>query len=300
LKSLRSLLAVAALLLITGSAAIAQGEPIRLSVDKVRVEPGDDYQLIWIERGGVQAIDDFTIEESADPTFKDTTRGYNKYSVRNHRKSLQNNPSLSHVVRYYRIKAKAWVRNLGDQLQKEDIASNVIRVTLVGTNKAEAVPSFPDDPEPGERKAKKKKEGDDEKKDEYPTMGRPDFMVVKVSTDPERPRVGQKFTLKVFVRNAGVVPSPPAKIRVEAGGRIFAADVEPLKPGYTVPVPLMNMQADAAAFKVRITLDQTAQVTESREDNNVVERTLEFAPDAALEAPKDDPVTGGAQKEDGK
>lgn len=284
-------------LLLMPRAARAGSTPIRLSVNKWKVQPGDDYSLSWSEGGDVRPVDDFALEESADPTFKDT-KTFTSYPVRAHHKKFENSASLAHTVRYYRVRAKVWLRPLGDEQSVQDeVTSNVVRVILVGTNRADKVPSFPDDPEDEPaRKKKDDKDKDKPKEDDYPAMGRPDLIVTRIQTEPEHPRVGVPFMLRILVRNVGVFPSAATNIRVEAGGRAYMADVEPLKPNYTMPVPIPNVRANATSFTVRVVVDPQDRVAESREDNNVMERTLQIEPAQPAAATPNPGASAGGSK----
>lgn len=280
---MKKLLAVLFLIAMVTGAASAQD--MRLTQDKWKVEPGDDYTLTWMERSGVEPIDEFILEECTDPQFKDT-RNYVTYPIRAHRKKLENSTSLTHAVKYYRVKTKAWVRRMGEnEMVKEDVVSNVVRVTLVGTTKTDPVPSFPDDPDPSAPRKSKKGDKDGKSDSEYPEMGRPDLVITKISVDPTTPQVGKTYKLTIMVKNAGVVPCEAGGVRVEVNGRPYLLDFEPLKPRHSVAVPSTPLMADAAGtVTVKVMLDPLGKMEESREDNNQRDWTFEVkASDAAAQ-----------------
>ena len=258
----------------------AQRSPIRLSVSNNKVEPGDSYTLTWMEGASVQASSDFTIEECTDPKFQDAANLV-RYTVRAHRKKFENAAAFSHAIRYYRIRTTAWVRGELDNNQtSEEVVSNVVRVTLVGTNAADKPPSFPDDAEPSARK-KKKTDTKDDKKDEdaYPTMGRPDLAVVHISTDPSKPRAGSPFNVRVTVRNQGVVPAPSARVKIEIGNSVYFSEVEPLKPRFAVDARFVNLIIPKSGpLTIKAIVDPDDQIPESREDNNALEATFDLLP----------------------
>ena len=286
-------LASAVLLTLAHAPSRAQGQPIRLSVNNWKIEAGDAYTMSWTERGGVQTYSDYTLEEASDPQFKDKANLVT-YIVRAHHKKLENTPSFSHGVRYYRIRAKAWIRSeMSNDQVSEEVFSNVVRVTLLGTNNALAPPSFPDDPETQADK-KKKKDKDSEKKeeDDYPTMGRADFTIVKVAMDPPTVQVGQPFTIRVTVRNQGVVPSPPVRVRVSSEGGTYTTDIDTLKPRFSVDGRVGPLHVDKAGpLNVQVTIDPDEKVPESRKDNNTMSRTFEILPATAQPSPSPSPAS---------
>jgi hypothetical protein len=159
----------------------------------------------------------------------------------------------------------------------EEVTSNVVRVILVGTSKADTVPSFPDDPQIEAKKAKKDKDDKKAEGPEYPTMGRPDLVVSRLVLEPAEPQAGQSFVARLLVRNVGVVPSEGSIIRVQALGRSFNFDVEPLKPSFSVYVPLPALKANEDIL-LEAQLDPMEKMTESREDNNKFTRTIKIVP----------------------
>jgi hypothetical protein len=274
--------------------AHAQQAPIRLSTSKWRVDPGDSYTLTWMERAGVNPSDaDFILEESSDPHFrdKDKTQSWPIHGA--HHKSLENEAAFSHLVRYYRIRATAWVRGVdGSSQNQEDVVSNVVRVTLVGTTTAVPVPSFADDPETPSKHSSKGGKKDDEKHDDgnsYPTAGRPDLIISKILLSPKEPKAGQRFEVHVVVRNVGVAPSTRSSVKVEILGRTFEIDVDPLKPQFSNECPLPPQVADKPGpITVNAEVDPHDRVTESREDNNTFSQTFPIAPADPKPEAKDD------------
>lgn len=263
--------------LLAGRHAEAQGTPLRLSVNKWKVDPGDSYTLSWMESGSVQTISEFTIEENADAQFRDK-ESYSRYVVRSHSKSFENSTAYSHTVRYYRVRARAWVRNSDESQVEDEVVSNIVRVTLLGTDKS-APPSFPDDPEDAPRKSKKDKDKDKDKdkkkEDDYPAMGRPDFVITKLSTEPPTPVEGRPFRVKATVRNAGVSPSAAVQIRLEAAGRQFIVECDPLKPAYRSEVTSPPILPEKAGpMTVSAEADPFQRGDESREDNNLRTETV--------------------------
>jgi hypothetical protein len=277
--------------------ARAQRAPIRLSVNKWKVEPGDNYTLSWMESGSVQPISDYIVEEDSDPQFKDKDN-YNRYVVRAHRKALENTTSFSHTVRYYRVRTRAWVRNYDDQQVQDEVVSNTVRVTLLGTDKSPP-PSFPDDPEEPVKKPKKDPK-DKKPEDAYPTMGRPDFVIQRIFLDPSSPKVGETFKVHVTVRNTGVVPAPIAQVKIEVAGRQYVSEVEAMKPGYAVDAvsPPITVHT-AGPLPVTATVDPFQRVAESREDNNTRTMSLSIAEAAPRPAPSASPAASPSGKPNG-
>lgn len=263
------LLAALVLLLLGHRDVQAQNAPIRLSVNKWKVEPGDAYTLSWMESGSVQAISEYVIEEDTDPQFRDK-ENYSRYVVKSHSKSFENSTSFSHTVRYYRVRARAWVRSIDEQQVEDEVVSNTVRVTLLGTDKAPA-PSFPDDPEETVKKPKKDKDKDKDKKkgEDYPAMGRPDFVITSIVTEPAVPVAGKPFRVRATVRNVGVVPSEAIQLKIDAAARQFVVECEPLKPQYKVDVLSPAVVTEKpGSMQVRVTADPFERADESREDNN--------------------------------
>lgn len=290
-------LAIACFLMIARGVA-AENTPLRLSVNKWRVDAGDSYTLSWMESGTVQPMSDFTIEECTDPQFK-VKDNYSRYVVRSHRHSFENATAFNHAVRYYRVRARAWVRGDDDQQRDEEVVSNVVRVTLLGTDKSPA-PSFADDPEPTPKKSKKNDKDKDKKddKEDYPAMGRPDFVVVRILLEPPRPKVGQPFRVRVSVRNVGVVPSEVCQVKVEVAGRQWILDCEPLKPAYAVDVVTPPVSVDTAGdVKVHVEIDPFERIAESRKDNNTKDQSFPVAADGIK--PSNNGGTGGANADNG-
>lgn len=266
----------------------AQNAPLRLSVNKWKVEPGDTYTLSWMESGAVQAISEYVIEENTDPQFRDK-ENYSRYVVKSHSKAFENSTAFSHTVRYYRVRARAWVRTIDEQQVEDEVVSNVVRVTLLGTDKAPP-PSFSDDPEEPIKKSKKDKDKDKDKKkgEDYPSMGRPDFVILSVVTEPAAPVVGKPFRVRATVRNLGVVPANAIHVKIDAAGRQFIVECEPLKPQYKVDVVGPAVMADKPGpMEVRVTTDPFERTEESREDNNDKAITIHIgeAPPNATPAP---------------
>lgn len=246
-----------------------------MTVNKWRVDPGDSYTLSWMESSSVQPFSDFVVEECTDPQFKDR-ENYTRYVVRAHSKTLENATSFSHTVRYYRVRTRAWIRDETGQQTEDEVVSNVVRVTLLGTDKSPP-PSFPDDPEPQIKKPKTDKKNDKDKneKEEYPSMGLPDMIVLKITLEPEKPRVGQEFKVHVTIKNAGVFPSDVCQVKIEAAGRQWIVDCEGLKPNYAIdaitPPVIVN---DAGELKVHAEIDPFNRMRESRKDNNDGDQTF--------------------------
>ncbi|NDD27539.1 MAG: hypothetical protein EB084_04655 [Proteobacteria bacterium] len=250
--------------------AAAQGSGIRLSVNKTKVEPGDSYTLTWMESGAVQAVSEFVIEEDADPQFRDK-ENYSRYVVRSHSKGFENGTAFSHTVRYYRIRARAWVRTADEQQVEDEVVSNTVRVNLLGTDK-NLPPGLSDDgDEPVKKPGKDKgKDKDKEKnKDDFPAMGRPDIVVTRIRTEPESVVAGKPFRVHVTVRNAGVVPAPAGQVKIDVAGRQFIGEHESMRPGFYLDVTSpMVMAEKPGSAEIRAVADPFERVDESREDNN--------------------------------
>ena len=259
--------------------AQAQNSPIRLSVNKWKVEPGDTYTLSWMESGSVQAISEYIIEEDTDPQFHDK-QNYSRYVVKSHSKAFENSTAFSHTVRYYRIRARAWVRSLDEQQTEDEVVSNTVRVTLLGTDKTPP-PSFPDDPEETVKKPKKDSDKDKDKKkgEDYPAMGRPDLVIQGISTEPPTPVAGKPFRIRVTVRNLGVVPVDNIQLKIDAAGRQFITECEPLKPMYKVDAQGPPVVVDTPGpTRITVVVDPFDRIPESREDNNTKSITIDVAP----------------------
>lgn len=278
--------------------ASAQHIPIRLAVNKWKVEAGDNYTLSWMESGTVQPMSDFVVEEDSDPQFKDKDN-YSRYVVRAHRKAFENSTSFSHTVRYYRVRARAWVRNDDDQQVEDEVVSNTVRVTLLGTDKS-AAPSFPDDPEEAPVKPKKKDPKDRTPEEQYPAMGRPDFVIQKIALEPASPKINQPFRVRVTIRNVGVVPSDSVQVKIEAAGRQYVVDCEPLKPNYAVDVQSPPITTDKPGpITVTAVADPFERVAESREDNNSKSSGFTIA-DEAPKTPTGSQGSSGTSSSGGK
>jgi CARDB len=299
-RRLRALLAVVlavsvAVLAAFHQAARAQSEPIRLEVSNGEVAPGDDYQLQWMERAGVTFVDDVTLEECSDASFSDS-KTLQRYSTRSHHKKFENNPSATYLIRYYRVHAKASVRGEVESTI-EEVYSNTVRVVLLGTNKALRPPELQAQDgklgKAGSQSAKTGKNGkddtkkadasSDDKKDEYPTAGRPDLTIQRILMSPEHPRAGETFYVLVQVRNKGVVPSPPTSVQIDLLERTFSFDIDVLKPNaaQSVTLPPLRAPKTGSSIVVRANVDPNERVVESREDNNVREVTFTLAEGAA-------------------
>ena len=246
----------------------AQGQAIRLSVSNWKIEAGDSYTLSWMERGGVQTYSDFTLEEANDPQFKDNAHLVT-YIVRAHHKKLENTPSFSHGVRYYRIRARRGsAARVNNEQVSEEVLSNVVRVTLLGTNNAVAAPSFPDDPRSSPPRRRKTRTTTRTRKEGRGRLSRHGPAGPHRGEGDHGPAERPGGTALLHPRHCphqGVVPCPPARIRVSCEAGIYTTEIDTLKPRYTVDGRVGPLRMDKPGrIKVHVDLDPDEKIPESR------------------------------------